>query len=127
MTNTCIFKKDLYAPLAMAPLIDYFVKAWQRSFDYTGRSTRPEYWWFYLAYLLVAVLLAVLSGLSDLVAKLFSLYALASIVPSLSLTVRRLRDAGKAWPWIFIGLIPFIGGIWLIVLLCQPSVSLPAF
>jgi len=110
----------------MAPLIDYFVKAWQRSFDYTGRSTRPEYWWFYLANLLVAVLLAVLGEFSDLIYKLFNLYALASILPSLSLTVRRLRDSGKAWTWIFIGLIPFIGGIWLIILLCQPSVVLPA-
>jgi uncharacterized membrane protein YhaH (DUF805 family) len=109
----------------MAPLVDYFVKAWQRSFDYTGRSTRPEYWWFYLANILVAVLLAVLSGFSDLISKFFTLYALASFLPGLSLTVRRLRGAGKHWAWMFIGLIPFIGGIWLIVLLCQPSISLP--
>jgi uncharacterized membrane protein YhaH (DUF805 family) len=110
----------------MAPLIDYFIQAWQRSFDYTGRSSRPAYWWFYLANLIVAVVLAILSTYSELIAKLFSLYALASVVPCLPLTVRRLRDAGKPWPWIFIGLIPFIGGIWLIILLCQPSVGLPA-
>jgi uncharacterized membrane protein YhaH (DUF805 family) len=36
--------------------------------------------------------------------------------------VRRLRDAGKAWPWIFIALVPIIGAIWLIVLLVMPSV-----
>jgi uncharacterized membrane protein YhaH (DUF805 family) len=110
----------------MAPLMEYFVTAWQRSFDYIGRSTRPEYWWFYLANLIVAVVLAVLSGVTDLFAKLLNLYAIASVVPTLSLTVRRLRDSGKPWPWIFIGLVPLIGGIWLIILLCQPSVVLPA-
>lgn len=48
-------------------------------------------------------------------------YAIAQILPSLSITVRRLRDAGKPWPWLFISLVPLIGGIWLIVLLVQPS------
>jgi uncharacterized membrane protein YhaH (DUF805 family) len=37
--------------------------------------------------------------------------------------VRRLRDSGKAWPWLLIGLVPIIGGIWLIVLFCQPSLQ----
>ncbi|MCZ2207601.1 DUF805 domain-containing protein [Cylindrospermopsis raciborskii] len=34
---------------------------------------------------------------------------------------RRLRDIGKSWLWLFIGLIPIIGSIWLIVLYSQPS------
>jgi len=54
---------------------------------------------------------------------LITLYCLAAFIPGLSLTVRRLRDAGKNWPWIFINLIPFIGGIWLIVILCGKSVE----
>jgi uncharacterized membrane protein YhaH (DUF805 family) len=48
---------------------------------------------------------------------------IAQIVPHLPLTVRRLRDAGKPWGWIFIGLVPIIGAIWLIYLLVQPSVG----
>jgi hypothetical protein len=39
---------------------------------------------------------------------------------------RRLRDAGKHWAWIFIGLIPLLGSIWLIWLLVQPSSALLA-
>jgi len=109
----------------MEPLIQYFVAAWQRSFDYTGRSKRPEYWWFYLANFLLALLLSLLSKASDFVGWFLSVYVLASIVPTLPLTIRRLRDAGKEWPWIFIGLIPIVGGIWLIVLLCQPSAVVP--
>ena len=33
----------------MNPLIDAFTKAWSRSFDYSGRSNRGDYWWFVLA------------------------------------------------------------------------------
>lgn len=109
----------------MAPLVRYYVLAWQRSFDYVGRSTRPEYWWFILVYSIPALVLLFLGAVSELFFNLFRLYLVASIVPSLPLQIRRLRDAGKAWPWIFISFVPLIGGIWLIVLLCQPSVSLP--
>jgi uncharacterized membrane protein YhaH (DUF805 family) len=110
----------------MDPLIQNFVGAWKRSFDYSGRSKRPEYWWFYLANFLIGLVLALLSNASDLFGWILSLYFPASIVPTLPLTIRRLRDAGKAWPWIFIGLVPIVGTIWLIVLLCQPSALLPA-
>lgn len=103
------------------PLLDAYQSGWQRCFDYQGRSNRPEFWWFYLANLIVSFILAFLGLASDLLFKLFILYSVAQVFPTLSLTIRRLRDAGKAWPWIFISLVPFIGGIWLIVLLAQPS------
>ena len=96
-------------------LIEAYGAAWTRSFDYEGRSNRGDYWWFVLANLIVSVILAFVSD------KLQGLYSVASIVPSIPLVVRRLRDIGKPWPWIFIGLIPIIGAIWLIVLFCQPS------
>ena len=99
------------------PLIDAYVAGWQRSFDYEGRSNRGDYWWFVLANLIVALIIGAISD------KLYSIYAVASILPGLPLVIRRLRDIGKAWPWIFIGLIPIIGGIWLIVLFCQPSIT----
>lgn len=105
----------------MEPLIQNYIEAWKRSFDYGGRSTRPEYWWFYLANFLIGLVLGILSNASDFFGWILSVYFPASIVPTLPLTIRRLRDAGKAWPWIFIGLVPIIGAIWLIVLLCQPS------
>jgi uncharacterized membrane protein YhaH (DUF805 family) len=107
----------------MESVIHYYVEAWKRSFDYTGRSPRPAYWWFYLANLVLAFVLILFSKFSDLFGWILSLYAPATILPTLPLTIRRLRDAGKAWPWIFIGLVPIVGAIWAIVLLCQPSVG----
>lgn len=105
----------------LSVMIDAFVSGWQRSFDYEGRSNRPDFWWFYLADSIVILILLVLGLFNELLLKLYILYVIAQIFPSLSLTVRRLRDSGKPWPWIFISLVPFIGGIWLIVLLAQPS------
>jgi len=110
----------------MDNLISAFSSAWQRSFDYTGRSTRGDYWWFTLANLIISVVLVVLSAASDFFSWIYSLWAVATIVPSLPVTVRRLRDAGKHWAWIFIGLIPLLGSIWLIWLLVQPSSALLA-
>lgn len=63
----------------------------------------------------MAVLISRLQGLW--------LYTLASLVVGVPLAVRRLRDAGKAWQWLFIALIPIIGSFWLIVLYCQPSIA----
>ncbi|MEY4297480.1 MAG: hypothetical protein RLZZ423_659 [Cyanobacteriota bacterium] len=98
-------------------LIEAFTAGWKRSFDYSGRSSRGDYWWFVLANLIVSIVIGVLS------ARVQSLYSVASLVPGIPLAVRRLRDAGKPWAWLFIALIPIIGAIWLIVLLCQPSIS----
>jgi len=47
---------------------------------------------------------------------LYVSYALAIAVPSWALTVRRLHDVGKSGWWIFINLIPLVGGIWFFVL-----------
>jgi len=103
-------------------MVEAFLSGWKRSFDYVGRSSRPEFWWFVLANFIVSLILALLSGFADVFGKLLIVYAIAQIFPHLSLTIRRLRDAGKPWPWIFISFVPFIGGIWLIVLLVQPSI-----
>ena len=103
-------------------LISAFSSAWQRSFDYTGRSDRGDYWWFVLANIIISVVLLIASNISTFFGWIYSIWIVATIVPSLSLTVRRLRDAGKHWAWIFIQLIPLVGFIWIIYLMVQPSV-----
>ena len=51
----------------------------------------------------------------------YGLFSLAIMIPSLSVTVRRLHDVGKSGWWILISLIPFIGGIWLFILTITDS------
>ena len=112
--------------------VEAFTTAWRKSFTYGGKATRAEYWWFYLINFIaifgvyVLMVLAAANFLVDIeglqfVFSLLIIYVLASAFPNLSIVVRLLRDIGKKWTWIFISIIPFIGGIWFIVLMCQPS------
>ena len=102
--------------------------------DFTGRSTRSEYWWiwltnmilfvpFYSAYFKVlanprneAALMA-LGG----IAIIYMIFGLALMLPMLALTVRRLRDAGFHWALIFVIFIPMVGPLALLALLAMPT------
>ena len=85
--------------------------------EFNGRARRSEFWWFALFAGLVAV---GLGGISD---GLGFAWGVAVLLPSLAVSIRRLRDAGFAWPMIFLGLIPLVGAIILIVLYAQPSIA----
>ena len=110
-------------------MFDAYKTFWTKAFDFKGRSTRSEYWWAYLANIIIYLLLAIFVGISSAINEtlgllfnlIYFLYALGQFIPSISICIRRVRDMGKSWPWIFINLIPIIGAIWYIVLLCQPS------
>jgi uncharacterized membrane protein YhaH (DUF805 family) len=83
--------------------------------NFTDSSPRSEFWWFNLFLVLVFL------GVSTLWAPLGSVWVLAMLVPYLAVGVRRLRDAGLPWGLIFMGLVPLIGTIVLIVLWAQPT------
>jgi uncharacterized membrane protein YhaH (DUF805 family) len=69
----------------------------------------------------VAVVLAALSGVSSVFLILYFIYALAVLLPSLGIAIRRLHDTGKSGWMILLGLIPFVGFIILIVFYVQAS------
>ena len=110
-------------------MIDSYKTFWTKAFDFKGRSTRSEYWWAYLANIIIIFFLAIIVGIAlainEYLGLLFNLiyilYTLGQFIPSISINIRRVRDMGKGWPWIFINLIPSIGSIVYIVFLCQPS------
>ena len=118
-------------------MIEAYKKFWKGYVDFTGRSTPSDLWSAYLAHLLIVfagyLLLAVFermaaeTGSSDLftigviLLLIFFAYGVAAVLPGIALTVRRLRDAGYNWPYIFIPFIPFVGIFIFIFLLCQPT------
>lgn len=95
----------------------------QKYAQFDGRASRPEFWYAQLTYLL-AVVAALFIVWIPLIGWLVLLavwaFAMASIVPLLAVTVRRLRDAGFHWAWLFLALAPF-GSIVLLVFCAQPS------
>ena len=72
--------------------------------DFTGRASRPEFWWFALFILLSA---AVLSQIDE---TLRAIFMIISLVPLLAVGARRLRDSGTN-PWWLFGLLIPVGGI----------------
>lgn len=146
-----------------------YKKFWTRYADFSGRSSRSDFWWVVLCNFLITLPFSLIAffgfliplfseiyyaglydyepdlsgamagaGLAVFIMFLLTIYWLATIVPYLAITVRRLRDAGFHWAFIFLGVGPSIAsvipilnilaalvslpcGIALIVLLCQAS------
>ena len=146
-----------------------YKKFWTRYADFSGRSSRSDFWWVFLCHFLLTLPFSLIAlfgfliplfsevyyaGLYDyepdfsgamagasfaaFIMFLLAIYGFATIVPNLAITVRRLRDAGFHWAFIFLTVGPSIAsfipvlnilaalvslpcGIALIVLLCQAS------
>ena len=102
--------------------------------DFTGRSTRSEYWWIWLGNMILLVPFysvyfkalanprneAALMALGG-IAIIYMIFGIALFLLGLALTVRRLRDAGFHWALIFIIFIPMVGPLVLLVLLAMPT------
>ena len=91
-------------------MIYAYLDFWRRAFDFAGRSDRPDYWWAIFANMLITIL-----------SLIFLLTVGEDAAPLLSLSIRRLRDAGYHWAFIFVSFIPVIGNFILLFFLCQPS------
>ncbi len=99
--------------------MNWYLEALKKYATFSGRARRKEYWMFFLINISISIILSlspIAIGAVGLV--LYFIYVIAMIIPGLALAVRRLQDQGKEWTWIFVGLVPFIGGIWLLVLMC---------
>lgn len=102
------------------------LRPYQRYADFDGRSTRSEYWLFVLFTLIVeGVLFLLLSAAPTLGTLLFLLFVLGSFVPSVAVGVRRMHDSDRSGWHLFLGLIPFVGGIIVIILCCLPGTPGP--
>lgn len=97
-----------------------------RYFEFSGRSSRAQYWVYmlvvtvlffaalYVDYEVLGYFRRGVSGFGPLTLFWFFIH----IVPNITVTVRRLHDSGRSGWWYWISLVPFIGGIWLLVLMC---------
>lgn len=112
-----------------------YKKYWMGYFDFTGRSSRSDYWLVVLANTIVTIILfsilivVIVFDSPDspyhviltLLYLLVMTYFPASFITSIALQVRRLRDAGYHWALIFLRFAFVIGGIVLLILFCQPT------
>lgn len=101
-------------------------EAFKSAFNYNGRASRSAYWWFALFDVIASIVLILLAAvLKDVGVVILILWYIVSFFITLSLAVRRLHDSNRSGAWYLIVLVPLIGGIWLLVLLCQQGTPGP--
>ena len=129
----------------MNTFIHASIGGFTRCFDFRGRSSRSEFWYFMLLFILLYLVVAVVDqylvtatvDIRDLplgqyipmgmvdpdVGVLVLLYRPVMAIPTIAVTVRRLHDAGKSgwWCLLWVFPVPVLGWIYLIPLLCKPS------
>ena len=126
-------------PLYGATIIEAVKRFFQKYATFSGRASRSEFWWAYLAYVAVYLLIylpASAAGVTSVAVTADGLIAygpgywvfwsigmvvwLATIVPFLALVWRRLHDSNRPGWYYLIGVIPF-GVILVLVFLALPT------
>ena len=126
--------------------ISYLKNFWKHSFDFKGKTNRKVFWitqgFIGLEFLLIAILgvciaadeqdvlgtfgiifLEYIDWLATLevISNVIPWFSLLFLIPSISLQIRRLRDAAKNPWWILISFVPIVGGIVLLIFYLSPS------
>lgn len=116
--------------------MNWYIAVLKKYATFNGRARRTEYWMFYLFNFVIAFILGIIDGVLNAVLNsnsssagqlglLGGLYSLAVLIPGIAVGVRRLHDTGRSGWWMFISLIPIIGGIWLLIYLIQDGTPGP--
>jgi uncharacterized membrane protein YhaH (DUF805 family) len=119
--------------------MEWMFLPYRRYAEFEGRSGRQEYWMFFLFNVIVYTILGGVSLASFMQSRvagglgapgnplpvggfiglgLLSLFALATFIPSIAVQVRRFHDQDKSGWFILLGLIPYVGGIVLLIFMC---------
>lgn len=114
------------APLNFSEAISRFFRDYV---NFSGRASRSEFWYSMLVFYIVS---ALTSALNEFI---YAIWVLATVIPLIAVTTRRLHDLNRSG-WFQILAISPVGIVWLIVWYCkaaddadlavsQPSHSMP--
>jgi uncharacterized membrane protein YhaH (DUF805 family) len=84
---------------------------------FSSRSSRSEYWYWILFFYIGLIVAGMIDWVLGITA-IIGLFWLATVLPTLALSVRRLHDLDRSGWWIFLALIPIVGAIVLIIWHC---------
>ena len=96
-------------------LLETYLQPWRKYFQFSGRASRKEYWTFTLInsaiYFGLVIATAVLDGGGDpsplglILQWVYFVFYIATLVPGLAVTVRRLHDTDRSAWWLLAGLV----------------------
>lgn len=96
-----------------------YLSTFWKFFDFDGRASRKEFWSFVLInfFIRAGLLIFAITKVNDDyfmdVMILFIIFNVVVLLPSLTVSIRRLHDIGKSGWYFLIAFIPFIGAIWV--------------
>ena len=101
-------------PNSMTP-VDWAKRpVFEKYADFTGRAPRAEYWWYALGLIIVFVVLTIVESILGLKGMVFGIYGpltallwLATIVPGIAVSVRRLHDSNRSGWWMLL-MVPYL-------------------
>lgn len=109
------------------------IRVFSKYATFSGRASRPEFWWWALFVFLLVAVASFLDRLIVLPALGFSasdqeagqplamITSLAVLLPNIAVAMRRLHDSNKSGWWLFIALVPILGALVLLYFYVQPS------
>lgn len=88
-------------------MIHWYVTAFKRYRDFSHRASRAEYWSFMIGHvpvymMFVAIQVLVTGAVSSQELLVADLYAIAVVLPSIAVSVRRLHDVGRSGWWLIL-------------------------
>ena len=101
--------------LTMVSFPDAIKLGFNRYFDFRGRSTRAEFWWWALFELIAGIALPIADAIAGTSGILGGLFELAVLIPGLAVGVRRLHDTNRTGWWLLLVFAVIIGWIVLLV------------
>jgi uncharacterized membrane protein YhaH (DUF805 family) len=130
----------LSAPYYGASLGTAFSRFWRKYATFSGRASRSEYWWWVLISVIAAAIFYIIGNLAGglfgpptaagsptlgpgygIYLTLSVIWGIAVIVPGLGLIWRRLHDTNRSGASYFLGLIPIVGPVIVLVFFLSPQ------
>lgn len=110
--------------------MSWYIKVLKNYFNFEGRARRKEYWIYTLIQAIIVILLVIGAGTSSASSHyrgsssfeiILGLYLLATFLPTIAVTVRRLHDTDRSGWWILIYWLPLLGPIFLLIFTILPG------
>jgi uncharacterized membrane protein YhaH (DUF805 family) len=92
--------------------------------NFSDRACRSEYW-FWILFIIVAEIVTSIIDFAIGLGVVTALFGLATVLPNIAVVIRRLHDLDRTGWWIFLGLIPLIGAIILLIWFCTRGTDGP--
>jgi uncharacterized membrane protein YhaH (DUF805 family) len=116
-------------------LLYWVLRPWRQTFDFKGRATRREYW-FFLVQLYAAAVIAIfgfalllvlaapdmeLENRDGSVGVSIGIAFLLALIPYFSASIRRLHDHDKSGWLLLLTFIPLVGWIFYLIMMLTPG------